>query len=184
MEKIVRDDIINIIDKAIKAIEKEEFYKLLEISNHTIHNASIFQDENSITIAVVIWSLSKIIKNKGSVENELLYELREAKEMLEKADENAFCDKIKNITNKIKKIDSKMRFYIQEVLNRAQIKKGSKLYDHGISMARAAELLGLSQWELMNYIGKTNIQSDSTKIRSGLEQRFRLTRKLFSITKR
>ena len=40
------------------------------------------------------------------------------------------------------------------MLDAARIKKGSKMHQHGISMARTAELLGITQWELQDYIGK------------------------------
>ncbi len=44
-----------------------------------------------------------------------------------------------------------------EVIESSQVKKGTKIYDHGISLERAASILGISQWELSSYIGNTII---------------------------
>ena len=64
---------------------------------------------------------------------------------------------IKGVFKEIAKTESKIKVYIEEVIHQAQIKKGSKIFEHGISIARASEMLGISQWELMRYIGKTSI---------------------------
>ena len=66
-----------------------------------------------------------------------------------------YRDIMKDIMNLISEVDSKIKMYIEEVISQAKIKKGSKIYEHGISAARAAEILGISQWELMGYIGNT-----------------------------
>ena len=64
-------------------------------------------------------------------------------------------DIFKTILRNISKQDAKMKLYIQQVIERAKVKKASKMHEHGISIARTAELLDLSQWELQSYIGKT-----------------------------
>ena len=64
---------------------------------------------------------------------------------------------IRNILKHIGRIDDKLKLYIDDVLDKAKIVKGSTLYEHGVSIGRAAELLGISQWELMSYVGKTKI---------------------------
>ena len=81
------------------------------------------------------------------------------------------------VLSEIGKCDAKLKVYIQEVLQQSKIKKASKLHEHGISIARTAELLGLSQWELQNYIGKTvtEIPHDGVRVRD----RVKLTRELF-----
>ena len=53
------------------------------------------------------------------------------------------------------KFVSHVKQYIDEFINQAEIKKGTKIYDHGVSLGQAANILGISQWELMNYVGKT-----------------------------
>ena len=183
MEDIVRADIIKIIDECIGVIEKGDLLQLERISNHTIHNASIFQDEFSISIAVIIASIAKIAKQTGKVSPEIIFRLRASKECLERSKIGEYCDDIKNISEYLKTVDDKVHAYVQEVIVRAQIKKGSKIYDHGISLARAAELLGLSQWELMNYIGKTGLIDHNGAVKENLEEKLSFIRDLFSLEK-
>ena len=55
MDKIIKKDILSIISKTIailKIKEEKDIIELKELSNHTIHNASIFQDEDSVSIAI------------------------------------------------------------------------------------------------------------------------------------
>ena len=67
---------------------------------------------------------------------------------------------------------------MQEVIEEAKIKKGYKLHEHGISLGRTAEILGISQWELMNYVGKTKI-SDVDIVPTDVVQRLKLARGIF-----
>ena len=64
MEGAVRNDALHIISKVIEILEtkkQKHTMELKELSNNTIHNASVFQDECSVSIAVLIYALSKII---------------------------------------------------------------------------------------------------------------------------
>ena len=46
---------------------------------------------------------------------------------------------------------------IKEIFEKSRINKGSIIHEHGISIGRVSELLGISKWELVNYIGKTGV---------------------------
>lgn len=179
MEKIVRKDVISIISEALDAIDSGNFGLLNKISNHTVHNASIYQDEYSITIAVVIHALSQLGK-RDYLNSKFVGLLKDAKEMLERKKDEQYREIIQEIIDEIRALDSKMRLYIQEVINRAQIKKGSKLFSQGISLQRAAELLGVSQWEVMQYVGKTNLLDDEW-IQADLQKRIEFTREVFGL---
>lgn len=157
MRAPVKKDILSILKKSKDILRKKDSFMLRELSNHTIHNASIFQDEESISIAVIMYSLSKIIERGKLDIRKTLSMINSAKRYLEKEDFVNYKHTIKHMLKFISRIDSKLKLYIEEVVKQAQIKKGSKLYDHGISIGQAAELLGISQWELMNYVGKTSI---------------------------
>ena len=58
---------IEVLEKVIKAIKNEDALALKELSNMTIHTASAAQDTGSITIAVLVYTLSKIIERKHSL---------------------------------------------------------------------------------------------------------------------
>lgn len=177
MNKIVKKDIINIIDDGLILIEQKNFVDLKKISNHTIHNASIFQDRDSISIAVVMYAISKIMERTGSIDAEIVKRLKNAYDLLTKNKTKEYQDHIKNVLGLISKIDVKLKQYIDEVIKQAEIKKGSKLYEHGISIAQASDLLGISQWELMSYIGKTSI-TEEDRI-TDIKKRLELARNIF-----
>ena len=66
MKSIIKKDILSILRRVIDALEKVDLASLADISNRINHNSSIFQDEDSIQIAVLIYALSKVLKsNKG-----------------------------------------------------------------------------------------------------------------------
>ncbi len=177
MIPVVKQDIISVLKAAESCIREGDVSKLGELSDHTIHNSSIFQDEDSIAIAVVIYSIKKIYDRGASVE-EIRKLLAHAVKHLEREQMQLYKEIIRKITRLISGTDSKFRVYIQDVIDKAEIKKGSKLYYHGISLAQAANLLGVSQWELMNYVGKTQMFDQYNQPISSVRQRLDFARKL------
>lgn len=188
MNNQAKQDILNVVKEALIAVEKNDAVKLRELSNQTLHSSSIFQDENSITIAVLCYALSKIFERINYKEYKdwnifytiCLVNLKNAKESLEKDNLSLYQNSIKNILNVIDKLSSNLKKYIKEVTEQAQIAKGSRLYEHGISIGRTVELLGISKWELMNYSGKTGIFDVEENISMSIDKRIKFARSLFT----
>ena len=67
---------------------------------------------------------------------------------------------------------------MDDVMSEAQIRKGSKMYDHGISLGQAANVLNISQWELMQYLGATK-GADSPYDKSNVVEKLKYARGLF-----
>jgi len=162
-----KEHVILILNEAIHAIKSDNSLNLQNLSDQTIHSASIYQDTDSISIAVIIYSLSKIIskrnilkiKNWNSLANKILASLYLAIDALEKNK----IDKFGNHLGKIVKLMSSLsnlKPYIQDVIRKASINKASRLYEHGISLAQTAKLLGITPWELAEYIGQKNIHNN------------------------
>ena len=126
MNPIVKKDILNVLRQTARILKKGEVYKLRELSDHVVHNAAIFQDKDSISIAVTIYSLSKIYKYSKEVDSFVLPHFIDAIKYLEEGNQNQYESEIKNIIKDITKKNNNAKFYIQEVLERAQIKKASK----------------------------------------------------------
>ena len=184
MHEIIKRDIISVLSKVaeiLKIKEEIDVAEIKELSNHVIHNASVFQDEDSISIAILIYSLSKIIerKQKDLDYGKVLKMLNSAISSLNNNQDDSFKKSIKEMFNFIRTMDEKLKLYINEVINQAQIKKGCKLCEHGISVGRAAEVLGISQWELMHYLGKTTL-IDQLEEPISIIKRMKAARGLFS----
>ncbi len=179
MKQIVKKDILALLKKALRAIREGEIINLRTISNEVIHNASIFQDSDSISTAVIIYSLSKLYKQEDDVEKFLIPYLQSMITSLSKNDYEKYRETSKELIKGISKRYSKTRTYIGEILQRAQISKASKIYEHGISLARVSETLGVSMWELMDYVGKTNIP-DSFGESLDVKKKLEFARSLFA----
>ena len=171
-------DIITRILDILKEKDINDALALNKLSDRTIHDASIFQDEDSIGIAVVAYALSKTYMRTESISENIKAALRKAHNFLLDDDYIRYRKKIKEILKLIGDEDRKISLYIQQVIRQAEVKKGSRIYEHGISLARTAEILGISQWELSSYIGHTTI-SDSEFERVPIKQRLQFARGLF-----
>jgi len=188
MQESVKTTIEDILEQTIRAVELRDTLSLKKLSNYTIHSASIYQDEYSISIAVVLYSLSKIIERHrfGETETwEKIYEdfiekLQKAHALLKNDNFSSYHNIMKQIFKKISKVDTEIALYIEEVIEKSKINKGSRLYEHGISLARVAEILGITEWELMNYVGKTQI-IDAEKGITNIKSRLQFARKLFNV---
>ncbi len=185
MRTEVREDILSILSESIQILlpKKEvNIAELNELSNHTIHDIFLYQDEDAISIALLIYSMYKILSRdpeNSIIHNQVLQSLKNAKEALLVEQEKEYKKAIAQAFKSILSVDTKLRLYYQEILDKAKISKGSKLYEHGISVAQIASLLGISQWDLMNYIGKTQIV-DCQECKSDVKSRLKFTKEFFS----
>ncbi len=182
-----KEHVMNILEETRKATAEENVIRLKELSNQTIHSASTSQDTDSILIAIIIYSLSKIIERKmqygekkcdafcGSVSKKLANSII----ALKKGNEDLFHKGLQTIVSSINKLSKDFKQDIQNIFHKARINKASKIYEHGISMEKTAELLGISQYELANYTGQKGI-SDASEIKtSSVRDRIKLAMRFF-----
>ncbi|MDD5178229.1 MAG: hypothetical protein PHT54_03030 [Candidatus Nanoarchaeia archaeon] len=189
MNDLIKKDIINLINEALSAISKKDITLLKEISDHTIHNSATSQDDASISIAVVVYSLYKIFNNPSLTHSkkwerfskDLVLYLGKAKEGLERDDLSKYNSSISLILKSMSKIESQLGQYIFSVINSAKVKKGTKLYEHGISASRAAQILGISSWDLMSYMGNVSIPETERILTKKTKERLESARRLFEI---
>ncbi len=177
MEAILRGNIMRLLKESLDAIRNGDSFRLKELSNGNIHNASIFQNEDSLSIGVVIYALSKIIdrtENKHAISSAILNAL----EALTAGKDDAYRSEISRLISAIRLEDSRLKKFIFNVIEQAQVKKGSAIHEHGISVGRVASIIGISRWELMQYLGKTRAPEISLE-RIPTEKRLELARKVF-----
>ncbi len=181
MQPEIRQDLLAILQETVTALKQGDYASLKEISNHTVHNASIFQDQDSLSIAVLVYAIHKIMVHEyktKEIENTFIARLEEAHRLLGQNEIEAYRNTIRTLFKLVSERDDQIHLYIRLVVDQAQIKKGSKLFEHGISLARAAELLGISRWELMQYIGKTRLP-EQIPGKVDVRERLRYTRTIF-----
>jgi hypothetical protein len=177
MNDIVRKNIIRLLNDCVAAINKGDSFRLKELSNSNIHNASIFQDEDSLSIGVVIYALSKVIEHRYD-KKAITANLKSASASLSSGNDENYRTVIRNLIKTIQVEDFRLKKFVSSVIEQAQVKKGSVLYEHGLSIGRVASILGISKWELLNYVGKTRIAEQSSEL-VPTEKRLVLARRLF-----
>ncbi|MFT4309365.1 MAG: hypothetical protein ACMXYL_02680 [Candidatus Woesearchaeota archaeon] len=178
MNSIIRADILAILAEIENAIDNHDIARLKPISNHTIHNASIFQDHDSVMMAIVTYSLYKVITLEALSTAVVRKHLKAMQDHLADNNIKKYNEESKKLLRSVSRADDKLKLYIDHVIEQAEIKKGSKLYDHGISASTAANIMGISVWDLMNYIGKTEI-NERFPSSVNMKQRIITARNLF-----
>jgi hypothetical protein len=182
-----KEHVVNILEQANQAIKKQDVVKLKELSNKTIHSASIYQDPDNIAIALILYSLSKIIERKsyrtypGWKKFEKTYEnsINKAISDLKKSDIDHYRIHINNIRESVKKLTGNFKKHIEDVFRKASINKASRLYEHGISAEKTAKILGITLWELNQYAGQTGIADVNLAYTLDLSKRIKLAEDAF-----
>jgi hypothetical protein len=187
MDDNLKKDILQVLKESIESIKSNNLTNLKDLSNRLVHSSSIMQEEDSIIITVLIYSLSKAFERPNYAQfKDWNFFVETCTNNLKKAYDNLLNNKlddyrknIKDILQVIDKLESKLKIYIGDVFHNAFIVKGSRLYEHGISAGRTAELLGLNQFELMDYIGKTGIDDIKEGVTLSASKRLNIARSLF-----
>lgn len=181
------DNVLRILKETKIAIENEDALKIKNLSNQTINTASLTQDGDNIAVAVVVYSLGKIFERGnykqlpgwGGFYKIIISSLNSSIADIEKNDEEKFRKDLELIRKSIEKLSGKLKKYIQEVFRKAQINKASRIYEHGISMEKTANLLGVTLYELAEYAGKTGISDVPLGKTLGVKARIKLAEGLF-----
>ncbi len=185
MNQVIRDDLLKELDEVIEILkvrEGSDIAKLEEVSNHTIHDASVFHDIDAIQLAVLVYSLYKIIGGVQDKEyQQILNALSQAKKALENDALGEYNTDITLLFSIIKKVDEKSGLFFREVLEAAKIKKGAQLFKHGLSLGKAAEILGITKWELSSYAGGTVYSEQHEEIVSA-KKRMSYAQELFAVS--
>ena len=159
-----------------------------ETSNQTIHTASIYKDTDNITVAIIIYSLGKILEReklkniKGCIEfckNAGLL-IDNALNALKKDDLGGFKTNLEQIIKSINRLSPTLKKNIQDVFQKAKINKASKMYEHGISMEQTAKLLGITQFELAGYAGQKEVSETPETKTVDVKTRIKLAMDMFN----
>ena len=189
MEERVKRDVLRVLSELHDGVSKGDIDILKKSSDTTLHNAGIYQDEDSTSVAVIAYSLYKIFsrerlqKTKQFVnfKKDILNEISGAQSFLTKNNGKEYKKRIKKIFDLIGKLEKSFGMYITEVLKQAKIKKGGRVYEHGISIGRASQLMGISSWELRSYVGGTKLSDIKVVDSNNMKQRLMDVRRIFGV---
>lgn len=187
-----RTDVLSTIREAITAIKDRRYAELHSISDHVLHVITVYQDADIVDLAVAVYALNKILETEKyrshpkmkQFSKTILQLLNNLERLLVKKDYAGFRRTLDEILNNIDTFSKSIKFYIEDILHFAKIKKGTKLYEHGLSLGKAAELAGVTKWELMPAIGETAIHEQFITPRKINERRLEFAEKIFKIRKK
>jgi len=180
-----RGHVIEVLEKAKDAAFREDVVELKQLSDMTVHSSAIYQDEDNILVAVILYALSKIIErgNRYYKENYKRYVrdyvkvLDKSIDFLKKEDDAGFRKEI-NLISSSKDISQDLKVHLIDLFRKARINKAGRVYEHGISMESTAKLLGISLWELSEYAGQSNVDG-ATGQGINVRQRIKIAEEIF-----
>ena len=182
-----RGHIINVLIEVQEALRRNDYVKIKNLSNEVVHTSSIEQDPDIISVAVIIYALSKLVEREKYREyrnwpkfyKNYLSGLDGIIKALKRNDINRFRKEIDFIRNTIQNLSGNLKNYIGEVFRKAQINKASRIYEHGISMENTARILGVSVWELAEYAGGTGIGDVNLALTIPIKERIKIAEEVF-----
>lgn len=182
-----KENLLKVLKKVKIAFKNKDYIEIKNLSDKVIHDCSIDQDPDCIAVAVIIYSLSKLIERE-SYKTEKQWP-RFFKEYLKNIDNTIIALEKNNIENfregttqirkLIENLSGDLKKHIDYVFRRAQINKASRIYEHGISMGKTAKILGISIWELAEYAGKTSIGDINLGVTMPIKQRIKQAEEMF-----
>lgn len=183
-----RDNVLRIFQETKEALKRGDSATIKNLSNQTINTASLTHDPGNIAVAVVIYSLSKILERENyrslpgwkEFYKEYVLNIDKIIAALKKADDVAARVFLARIRKAIGKVSGKLKENIAEVFRKASINKASRIYEHGISMERTAKLLGITMYELADYAGANKEITDTPEGKTiGEKERIKLVMRMF-----
>jgi predicted HTH domain antitoxin len=160
MEEVAH--VIEVLTRSRYALEQEDTKQLRELSDRTIHAASVYQHTDYILVATIIYALSKLVERKDKLNlknwqsfiKDVSNLLSLAINSLQKGKHSQFIKFLSKTKYYLENSSQEVKPLIEELLRKASINKASKIYEHGISLAKTTKLLGVTPWELSEYIGE------------------------------
>ena len=181
------ENVSRILRSAKSFVEEDKANELKGLSNQTIHSATISQDPDNVIVAVLIYSLGKVMERAhyrnmegwGNFYNVVVKNLGLAARKLESGDIEGVRKNLGTIRNSLNRIDGDLGMYIKDVFRKAEINKAFKLYEHGLSSEATAELLGVSLWDMASYIGQSTIGDSKIAVSMPVAERVRIAEEFF-----
>ncbi len=179
----MKKDIYQVVRNVIKALELRDSSLAEEWSNRLVHSTSIYQHEACILVSVIAYAIAKILGNEKLREKypeewkdfieAMRKNLNAALERID--DEKEFVEALKVISQQIKEFDENFSQYAEHIMRFASVQKGKRIYAHGLSLTKVAEMLGISKWELMEKVAEMKSEEPHYVT---LKERMRYARRL------
>jgi len=144
-----------LIDRSVSALERRDALELRTVSADALTEAAVEGHRELILIALVDYALSKIMsKVRYGEMDRKFYDSVMGNFLAAKAGPKEVTLKsLEAIENSVIKLDAKEGNYIDNVMDKARLKKAAALYEKGLSLKRASELTGADPARVLEFIG-------------------------------
>ena len=167
MKEDIRKEILGDLQGAIAILttrESKDIEELKTLSDHSIEDIAVQKDLELVSVTVLLYSIYKTVTGiDAKIYDQLLKELQNAASSLEQRNLSRYNSSIKKLYEIIRTSDTKVKEHLNDVMHAARIKKGATLLQRGLSIGQAAGLMGLSNWELQQYAGKSTALDQHTE---------------------
>ena len=179
--------IVSVLKETKIALKEANSLALQQLSDQTIHSATIQQHTDFITLAVLIYALNKLVAHRDKIKIKrwdalvlkLNSEIDKSIAELENRDVEEFARHLEHIKDLVIDFSPSAKQDIQEVLRKAAVNKATRIYEHGISLHQTANLLGITQWELADYVGQRNIFDNPLNVTIEVKKRAKMAEDFF-----
>ncbi|MFH0860453.1 MAG: hypothetical protein V1921_04580 [Candidatus Altiarchaeota archaeon] len=152
-----------------KAIDSRDALELRKLSKRYSMEAVVEQSDDIINLAIISYCLNKVLSKVHFSEkiDTLIYYVREK---LEKGD-------LAGAISSIESFDEEHGLFHGNLVYKARVKVGSRMYSSGISLTQAASLVDIKVSEILEYSGYT--KGDEETRHKSLGERVAVVRRLF-----
>ncbi|MCB9358802.1 hypothetical protein H6503_02630 [Candidatus Woesearchaeota archaeon] len=180
MDTELKDNMLFVL-KNVRELLRSDHIRISELkrlSNQLMEDVSLMHNKDSISISVLVYSLYKIFSKNSNISREAL--LKYLDDAIRSIDnQTIFRTRLKKLFDQIKKYDKELGVTILQTIRHAQVKKGLKVYEHGMSIGQAAEIMGVSRWDILEYLGDFKIDDEGYYDRVDARQRLSFAKGLF-----
>ncbi len=182
-----KGNILRILKETKEAMKRGDAVTIKNLSNQTMNTASLTQDPDNVTVAVIVYSLGKVLERHHYQEfkgwdkfyEAVISSINHSIKDLESAGGEGVGEDLETITREIEKLSGTLKRYIKDVFWKARINKASRIYEHGISMEKTAKLLGITMYELASYAGQARIEDVPLENTMDVKRRIKTAMEMF-----
>ena len=157
-----KDNILKILEGTKASIQKGDAVTIKNLSIQTTNTIALTHDPDNIAVAVIVYSISKLLERQDYQKlpgwqefyNTIFKGIDNAINSIKDNDEKAIKENLNCLRKSLIKVSGSLKKHIQDIFRKASINKASKIYEHGISMEKTANLLGITMFELASYAGQ------------------------------
>lgn len=161
MKDVVKSEIIKDLNKAIHILQQRKqmnVESMKQLSDEAIEDVALHKDLDVVSITVLFYSIYKVVDCLDDESFDYLIKgMTNARDALQANSFGRYNKSIKNMFVTVRGCNAKVKEHFEDVMDAARIKKGAVLLQKGLSLGQAAGLMGLSNWDLQEYAGRTVI---------------------------